>query len=365
MASITQVIGDGRPGGGTTAVLCLSRLLGERGHDVQVVSQHGSYLLHEAARSGLGAHGLDFASRRRSVETARELAVLLARLETDVIHAHGARAALPAALARSMQRQGGRIRRFAYTVHGFHYPAKPAMVRYFARSVERFCISRADWTNFVSSADCTFAERDGLLTGSRMHTTIKNAVVLEDAGTAADKRFDIGFVGRLTAQKNPLLLADILVALRPARPTLAVVGGGELDGALRGALERAGVMGQVTLLGECDHEATLDTLARCQVLVLPSRWEGHPITLIEAMHLGVPVVASQIPGSDEIVVPGHTGFLVPAADAHAYAGHIGTLLRDAALRQRLGDAARALATSEYSTQRMLNGHLRGYRLEAG
>lgn len=363
MALITQIVGDGRPGGGTTAVLTLSRLLAESGHELRVVSQPGSYLLGEAKRLGMRTQGIDFSTRRHSLRAARALSSMLDGSAGTIAHAHGARAALPLAVARRMRWVDVRLR-FAYTVHGFHYLAKPSVLKSLARSAERFCISEADWTNFVSAADCLRAQKDGLLSAARSYSTIRNAVSMEGPASAAVKRFDVGFVGRLTPQKNPLLLAGILAALRPARPSLAVVGGGELAGAVRASFEKAGVAAQVTMMGECTRRQALDTMAECRVLVLPSLWEGHPITLVEAMHLGIPVVASNIPGNDEVVVPGSTGYLVPAGDARAYAKCIEGLLHDPELNQGMGRSARAAAAKEYSTERMLYAHIRGYGLHA-
>ena len=93
-------------------------------------------------------------------------------------------------------------------------------------------------------------------------------------------------------------------------------------------------------------------ISACNVLLLPSRSEGHPITLIEAMHLGLPAVASDISGSNEIIVDGETGYLVPAQDVPAYAERLTRLLADAALRRRMADnAQRRVLAEEYSVDR--------------
>jgi glycosyltransferase involved in cell wall biosynthesis len=363
MARIAQIVGDGRPGGGTTAVITLARLLADEGHDVHVLSQQGSYLLEHAVQQGLSAHGLQFTRRAMTPVTARDLSTILNRISPAVAHAHGARAALPMALATRL-RMIERAPKFAYTVHGFHYSAKPYALKVLARSAEAACIAQADWTNFVSDADRELASRDGLLRRARSHSTIKNAVSVPPHLSQQPKCFDIGFVGRLTGQKNPLFLRDILSALRPCSPTLAVIGGGVLEAKLREEFRDAGLTPQVTMLGECSRDNALSALSQCRLLVLPSLWEGHPITLIEAMLLGVPAIASDIPGNDEIIVRGQTGHLVPVNDARAYAAQISRLLHDDTLRQRMGDCARRIATAEYSTERMLSGHLEHYGLRS-
>jgi glycosyltransferase involved in cell wall biosynthesis len=120
------------------------------------------------------------------------------------VHAHGARAALPTALAA----RGAW--RFVYTVHGFHFPLKPPVVRQVARSAEAFCIARADCTVFVSDGDVALAMRSRLPPASGKFRLIKNAVDLECDVLDTSKRYDIGFAGRVHPQKNPLILVDIL-----------------------------------------------------------------------------------------------------------------------------------------------------------
>jgi len=363
MSTIVQVVADGQPGGGTTAVLGLSRMLLEAHHTVHLIGEPDSYLLDEAASMGATPHPMRFGSRLRTPIISRQMAGLIKQISPEVVHAHGARAGLPLALAL---RQHGIVNRprFAYTVHGFHYLAKPYPLKALGCLAEAMCITGADWVNFVSDADRQTAKRDGLLRLARTTTTIKNAVDVPAGLSDVTKRYDIGFLGRLMPQKNPLMLVEILKALRPASPTLSVIGGGDLSDELQQGLEQAGFSAQVTLLGSCRRDAALAHLAACRVLVLPSLWEGHPITLIEAMHLGVPVVASDIPGNDEIVVDGQSGFLVPVREATAYARRIDQLLQDEDLRQRMGEYARQVAATEYAPQRVLSKHLTHYGVAA-
>lgn len=360
MARILEVVADGRPGGGTTAVLTLSQMLCRDGHDVHLVSQQHSYALAEAQSQGITSHGLDFSARWRTPWNARRLAALLRTLAPDVVHAHGARAGLALALVRS-DGVCSAARRI-YTVHGFHYPHKQAIARTLARAAEAACMQQAHWTSFVSQGDLEFARQDGLLRWARSHGTITNAVEVDAALLRTPKRYDVAFMGRLTRPKNPLLLVRILEAMRPALPKLAVIGGGELDAQLQRELAAADLMHCVDLHGECGRRRALELLAQCRVLVLPSLWEGHPIALIEAAHLSIPAVASDIPGCAGVVVPGRTGFLVPGVDAAAYAVRLRQLLADDTLRARMGDEARDEARRRFSTETMLASHLVAYGL---
>jgi glycosyltransferase involved in cell wall biosynthesis len=359
--TIVQLVADGRPGGGTTAVLTLSRLLAARGCDVVVIGQQHSYLLKEASQAGLRTRGMDFSSRRNTLHAAMKLRGHFYELSPSVIHAHGARAGLPAVIAAGRRDSKARRGRLVYTVHGFHYLAKPPLMYALARAAEALCIARADCTNFVSDGDCAIAQSHGLLRRSRAHATIKNAVLVDGALASAPKLCDIGFLGRLTGQKNPLILVDVLKAMRPLKPTLSIIGGGPLAAELRARVMEAGLSGQIVMHGERGRAEALRIASSCRVLLLPSRWEGHPIALIEAMHLGLPAVASDVPGSNEIVVHGETGYLVPAQDVEGYAACLARLLGDAQTMDRMKRDARRRAL-EYSPERMVSAHMRLYGL---
>lgn len=358
MATIVQVIGDGRPGGGSTAVLTLSLLLAERGCDVVIVSHEGSDLIEQARHAGIRTYGVDFSRRLYTVPIAANLYRRFGELKAAIVHAHGARAGLPVALA-ARRGTAARPKRLVYTVHGFHFLQKPLGVHQLARAAEALCIAQADCTNFVSDGDRITAERQGLLKRARAHKTIKNAVLVDERLASSEKTCDIAFLGRLSPDKNPLLLIDILKAMRPRRPTLRVIGGGPLEAELRARIVREDLQAQMVLHGEQPRAQALRLAATCRVLVLPSLREGHPIAPIEAMHLGIPVVASAVSGTNEVVVDGETGYLVPARDAGAYAAALGRLLDDERSIAAMGENARRRAR-EYSPERMLAAHLELY-----
>lgn len=358
---IVQVIGNGDPGGGTTAVLTLATLLRDAGHAPLVVSQHGSYLLEEASRQGIAVHGMDFSSRSCAIGNCCGLAALVRRRQPGVVHAHGNRAGLPLALAMKILGRAHRPR-FVYTVHGFHFLTKKPLARSLARSGEKLCIAEADWTNFVSEGDARIARWHRLLARPDCTRVIHNAVLAQDfpqrAGAPAQP--GIAFIGRLTYQKNPLILADIALALRPLKPAMHVIGGGELERALKDKVVAMGLSDQFVFHGRQDRAAALRIAAACSLLLLPSRWEGHPITVIEAMHMGLPVIASDISGTREIVAQDHSGYLLRTDDAAGYAAAIRKVLTEPELAQRLGECGCGLANEKFSAQRMLQANLDVY-----
>jgi glycosyltransferase involved in cell wall biosynthesis len=176
----------------------------------------------------------------------------------------------------------------------------------------------------------------------------------------------VGAVGRLTYQKAP---EDFITALeRLGRPDVVGVwvGSGDLaDGIGRRARALSGP--RVILAGE--RTDVLDLLPAFDVFALPSRYEGLPTVIVEAMICGVPVVATAVNAVPELVVPGETGLLVPPGRPGRLAEAIGYLLDSpgeaarlaAAARTRLGDqhgdaALRAALTSAYAPAGMSVAH---------
>lgn len=356
MLEVLQVIGDGSPGGGTTAVLLLSHELSRRGVSVTIASQHSSHIIEQARRRGLRIFELEFGKRHRSRRVTQSFANYLRMSPPTVVHAHGARAGLPVAML-SRDAAASRV----YTVHGFHYREKPIGVRHMAKMVERFCIRRSNATVFVSNGDAKIARQEGLIDDQDHSHIIRNGCPEADTAIIPESpKYDIAFLGRLHFQKNPLILPEILTAMRPARPSLCIIGSGEYEDELRRRIKEAGLSEQVTFCGAQPHAQALDILASSRVMLLPSRWEGLPISVVEAMHRGIPVVASNIPGTDELIVDAQTGYLVDRDDVVGYADRLNRLLVHEDLRRGMGRAALRQAREQFSLEPLVTAYLSLY-----
>jgi glycosyltransferase involved in cell wall biosynthesis len=101
-------------------------------------------------------------------------------------------------------------------------------------------------------------------------------------------------------------------------------------------------------------------LAASDLFVLPSLWEGLPMALLEGMAAGLPVIATDVAGSRQVVVNGESGLLVPPGDPTALASAMTGLLADDAERTRLGRAARQRVESEFSAARQAARHAEAY-----
>lgn len=160
-----------------------------------------------------------------------------------------------------------------------------------------------------------------------------------------------GLVGRLHPAKGH---ADLLCALAQLSAEgiemrSLLVGSGELHDEIAADVERRGLQSQVILTGQRADIPRL--LAALDVLVMPSRWEGLPMTLLEAMALGKPIVATGVGGIPDVITDGQEGLLTPAGDIEALTNALRRMVTDAGLRQRCGERARETLFSRYDVRR--------------
>jgi glycosyltransferase involved in cell wall biosynthesis len=164
------------------------------------------------------------------------------------------------------------------------------------------------------------------------------------------------FVGRLAPEKNLSALLSALYQLKQdgAAPHLLLVGDGPLRRALR---QQAAALGlEVDFLGSVPHYELPALFHSCDAFVLPSLYEGHPKSLLEAMACGLPVIGCDVPGVREEIVDGQSGVLC-ATSAEALAAAIRRVFDDGDLRQRLGGSAAEYVRSRYSLTSVADSEL--------
>jgi glycosyltransferase involved in cell wall biosynthesis len=178
---------------------------------------------------------------------------------------------------------------------------------------------------------------------------------------AEDGDFVIFQVARLDRLKDHATAVRALARLVPRLPRarLVLVGEGPERGPIEELVRRDGLGAHVRLLGLRKDVARL--LPAADLFLLTSVTEGIPLTVIEAMGAGLPVVATRVGGMTEVVEDGGTGLLAPAGDDGALAEQVLRLAQGPALREEMGRLGRARAAELFSEERMLDGYVRLYR----
>jgi glycogen synthase len=153
----------------------------------------------------------------------------------------------------------------------------------------------------------------------------------------------VAFVGRLAAQKGLRFLIAAVVSLKTPGVQVLLVGDGPERSALEREIRRLGINNRVHFLGFVPHERVPEILSHTDLLVLPSVYEELGTVLLEAMWMGLPVVASRTGGIPDVITNEVDGLLVPPGRPEALAVAIDRVLRSPVLTQRLGEAARERA----------------------
>lgn len=236
---------------------------------------------------------------------------------------------------------------FSFTLHGpgiFFEPHTWRLDEKLARA--RFC---ACISYFCRSQAAIFARPQDL---DRLH--IIHCGIEPETMSPVTHRGDgyrLLFVARLAELKGLSILLEAMVAVAEVHPgvNLTVVGDGPERQRFETLTRQLGFDGSVSFVGYRSQAEVVDHLAATDVFVLPSFAEGVPVTLMEALGSAVPVVATQVGGVSELVEHDRNGFIVRPGDVDELADRLIELIGDAELRQRFGNAGRALVHAEFAS----------------
>jgi len=183
---------------------------------------------------------------------------------------------------------------------------------------------------------------------SQLETSRSRAEMRAEAGVPADVVAAV-IIARLTEQKAHRVLFEAMASRAELSGLhLMVVGDGELRDELPRQVERLGLRGRVHFLGARRDLGNL--LGAADLFVMPSLWEGLPLSLVLAMGSGLPVAASRVAGIPEVVEDGVTGLLVAPGQVPQLAAALVRLTQDPALRETLGARARAFVRSRFGVE---------------
>jgi glycosyltransferase involved in cell wall biosynthesis len=291
---------------------------------------------------------VDIADRPRPARDAaavRRLRGLIAAQAPDVVHAHGLRAGAAAALALPRRRPPGPA--LLVTVH--NGPPAPPLPRAIYRALERLTARRADAVLCVSADLAGRMRRAGaravalaVVAAPPAAAPPGEAIARARADIAANGRPVVLAVGRFAPQKgfDVLLEAMLILRDRDAGPLLVVAGEGPLAAQVASRARATGV--NVRFLGPRADVPAL--LAAADVAVVPSRWDGQPLFVQEALRAGRPLVASRVGGIPALTGP-DGALLVRPGDPGRLASAVRAVLADPALSERLAAAAAARAAA--------------------
>jgi glycosyltransferase involved in cell wall biosynthesis len=330
-------------------------------YEVTIVAGSGNRLLAEAADAGLDVV-LEPALRspispRDDVRALRGLTRLLSRRPFDVVHTHSSKAG---ALGRIAAHRSGTAR-IVHTFHGLPYHEfQSAPRRGLYIGIERRLGRFTDIALCVGTGVAVEAVRRRLVRPERVRTITvavggtatpltprTRAHARRLLGLPADATV-VGAVGRLDYQKAPEDFVAAMTALHRPDAVGVWIGAGPLAERVQALAARALPGARVLLVGE--RSDVREVLPAFDVFALPSRYEGLPVAIVEAMSCGVPVVATAVNAVPDVVVPGRTGLLVPPRRPDLMAMAVAHLLGHPDEAAGMAQAARAWLGDRFDDQ---------------
>lgn len=343
-------------GGASVHLLDLAHGAQRAGHDVTILVGGDGIFFESAKGRGLSCFSLKY--MKREIEVASdflgffEIRRFIKKLRPDIVHVHSSKAGALGRLAcKSLSVP------VIFTAHGWAFTEGVSeRRRKIYTFIERYMAQISDKIITVSEYDRRLALARGV--GSEKGiVTIHNGMPLlpkKQRGNDCSKDEDAVFlimVARFDEPKDQRALVKALAPLKELKWKLELVGGGPLLEETRQVAEKLGLKDRVTFSGFCNDVAK--RLERADIFVLISHWEGLPLTILEAMRAGLPVVASDVGGVSETIVNSETGFLVPRGNEQALTNALSYLIGSKRARETMGERGRCKFERCFTFEMML------------
>jgi glycosyltransferase involved in cell wall biosynthesis len=285
----------------------------------------------------------------RDLRASREIQAALQSLRPDLLATHSSKAGI---LGRFVAHRLGIPA--VFTAHGWSFTPGIAPIHAgLYRVIERLAAPLSSKIITVSEFDRRLALEAGIAPEDRV-ATVHNGIPDVPAQRRASPDRNparIVMVARFEPQKDHATLLHSLAGLLGQPWELDLVGEGPLRGSMEQLVRTLGLGTRVRFLGQ---RADVDAcLAACQISVLSTNWEGFPLTVLEAMRAGLPVVATAVGGVAEAVEEGDSGYLIGRGDVTLLRDRLGRLLSSPGLREEMGSKGRTRWEERFTIERMV------------
>lgn len=278
--------------------------------------------------------------KRAAYSLGRELSFRFADNNFDICHVHVCSATSTWRKMRYIDSMGERAKRVVLHVHGGKYDVfwdscsdtQKERVRTLYASVAKVVVLSEEWKAF-------FLE-NRICDPSKL-VVLHNAVEIPAQPVDIRMRQDVLFLGRLGARKSPDVLLRAAKTVLKSRPQVRFRFGGDGDIAKYRALAKElGIADSCDFLGWTTGEQKEEAIRASRIYCLPSKHEGMPMSVLEAMSYGLATIATPVGGVPQVIQDGVNGYLMPVDDSEFLANRITELLDDSDLAARIGSAGR-------------------------
>lgn len=373
MIKILQVITLSEWGGAQRVCYDLSINLNKDKFLVEVACKPGGLLVKKLKEKGIKVY--EISSFRREISPINDFKTLISlyRLikkgKYDIVHCHSTKAGI---LGRIAAKLAG-VRKVYFTAHGWgffnleEYGWAQKLLIFLERITARFS------TKIICVSENT--KQEGLkknIAKEEKFLVIRNGISFK-ANSAKEKvreklkveKKDIifGMVGRFAYPKDPLFFIKVANEIVKNYPQakFILVGGGPLFEKCQNFVKENKLENNVFLLGEKNPQDTQELLISFDVFILISKFEGLPITIIEAMFAGLPIISSNVGGINELVKDKENGFLVKTDDLNEIIEKIIYLIKNPQERKNMGKKSLTIAKENFSLDKMVKSYEKLYQ----
>jgi len=356
-------------GGGASHVLDLLLPQSPGIEQKLVVSADGGRIAERLRAQGYEVEEIDMAKGWKW-NTLVRLIHIVRKNQPSIVHCHGFRAGLYGRIAAKWVSSHTKT---LLTVHGFHFfyyrnPLKKKIFIWLERLMRLLtdhviAVSQTDWQHLLECKLISSETSQVILNGiSPAHVTaFEKDTVRFRLHLSEHKRPIIATVARLHYQKGMSYFLNAIPPILKLFPDACflVVGDGPEQGKLLQIARNLNILQNVQFLG--NRQDVDDILSILDIFVLASLWEGLPLSLLEAMRAGIPIVATDVDGNRDVIEDGISGLLVPPKNGEALAQAVIKILHTPSLTKNLVEKAKTRLQTDFSLENMLQKTQQIYR----
>jgi glycosyltransferase involved in cell wall biosynthesis len=355
--SVLQAIRQGSVGGGESHLLSLVQNLDKTIFEPVVLSFSEGQMVDELRQMKVKVYVLP-STRAFDFTTWGKVSSIIKKENIQLVHAHGTRACTNVLFPARKNKIP-----FVYTIHGWSFHDDQ---NFFVKNVRIFSEKY-----FTSKSSCNISvSASNQLTGKKCISGFDSTIIYNGINLtrfhpqngitnhirkelqAGEDAILFGSVARMTIQKNPLQLIEAFFEVAKLYPTvkLYMVGEGDLREAAETLANSLNLNGKVYF---CNFRSDVpDVLQALDVFCLPSLWEGMPISLLEAMAMKKPVIATRVDGSSEMIVNDENGLLIEPGNKEELVTAMKKMVADADARKKYAENARKTVEEKYDAASM-------------
>ncbi|HBC32308.1 MAG TPA: glycosyltransferase family 1 protein [Clostridiales bacterium] len=359
---ILFIITQGILGGAQIHVRDLAIYLHNSGHNVHVAIGVKGPILNELEANGINVEHIPSLVREisplKDLQAYQEINGLIRRIKPDLVTSHSSKAGIIGRLVSHRYNIPN-----IFTAHGWAFTeGVSGKRRRLYLIMERKAASWANRIICVSEYDRNLALKHSVGLPGQL-VTIHNGIPILINNSLnrpnKDKIIKKIMVARFSEPKDQQLLLRAASQLQTVTDfEIDFVGDGPLLSATKELARKLQISDKVRFLGARTDVPEL--LEKAHIFVLTSNWEGFPITILEAMRAGLPVITSDVGGCKEAVIDGITGYLIPKGDAEKLKDRLEILINNAELRQQMGMAGYKRFVEKFTFDRMLKETVKVY-----